>query len=124
MKSWISDWDRLVNLNAVTGILGKPSDADGVDTFDFGEIFDWSHDQCEAKCIQQPGCVAYSQFPTWYSDVNFFAACVGRSNKYNVLEPDSDVLSGVSSGSGIVQTYSEHCTLYNCSTFFLSCHGI
>ena len=123
MKSCISDWDRLVNLNVVTGILSKPSDADGVDTFYFGQIFDYEHDQCEAKCTQQPGCVAYSQFPTWRSD-DFFAACVGRSNKDNVLEPESDVLSGVFSGSGIVQTYLEHCTLYNCSTFFLSCHGI
>ena len=89
----IPDWDRVV-----TGILSSPDDADGVDTFDFGQIFDWSHDQCEAKCEQQAGCVAYSQFPTWYPNSDFFAACVGRSSTYDVLEPDSDVLSGVFTG--------------------------
>ena len=115
LSNTFPDWDRSTNFNVVTGILSSPQNADGVDTFDFGEIFEWLHDQCEAKCEQQAGCVAYSQFPTWYPNGDFFAACVGRSSRYDVLEPDSDVLSGVVFTGMPTTYYSYKLMLTTCS---------
>ena len=95
---YISDWSRLYHYNVVTGILDSPHDADGVDTFYLGDFFDYSHYECEVTCEQQTGCVAYSQFPFSYPSGEFESACIGRSSKYDVLEPDEFVLSGVFTG--------------------------
>ncbi len=75
--------------------MSRPSDADGTTTFNFGQIFDFSHDECERRCEQQPGCVAYTQFAELYGDGNFMAACMGRSADNDVQEPDSATLAGV-----------------------------
>ena len=66
-----------------------------MDTFNFGQIFDYHHATCEGKCAAQTGCVAYTQFATWYPDGEFYASCMGRSDRYDVLEIDVSVLSGV-----------------------------
>ena len=60
-----------------------------------GQDFDFNHENCERKCEALSGCVAYTQFATWYHDSEFYASCMGRSNNYDIMEPDDAVKSGV-----------------------------
>ena len=79
------------------GLISHPNEADGVDTFDFGQTYMTGHDFCESHCESQPRCVAYTQFATWHGDVSFYAWCVGRSIRYNVNEVDAGTWSGINS---------------------------
>ena len=101
------------------GILNKPSDADGVDTFNFGLIYSYGHDECEAKCSAKAGCAAYSQFPSWYGDGSFMSACVGRSSKNDIFEADADVLSGVFNGE--LNNSENNSISPNCTSFYVIC---
>ena len=97
-------WEQSSDTNVIKGLISRPSDADGVDTFEFGFHPDFTHDFCAGQCAAQAGCVAYTKFASWYSDSNFRNACVGRSIRYNILEPDSATISGVMAGEGLVHT--------------------
>ena len=90
-----ADWERYTGQNVIKGLVSTPGDADGTTVFNLGQVFDYTHDECEKKCDVTAGCVAYTQFATWYHDNEFYASCMGRSNANDVMEPDSDVLSGV-----------------------------
>ena len=94
-----SEWEQSSDTNVIRGLIFKPSEADGVDTFDFGTDPAFDHAYCMGKCAAHSGCVAYTKFASWYSDSNFMSACVGRSNRYNTIEPDSATLSAVMTGS-------------------------
>jgi hypothetical protein len=83
----------------VNGLIATPGDADGIDIFDFGLIFDFRHDDCEKRCDETPRCVAYTQFATFYHDSNFYAACVGRTSKYGTEDDDPSTLSGIKPGT-------------------------
>ena len=89
---------RIADTNVIKGLVSDPSEANGTDIFNFGEIYEFSHDQCEAVCEAQSGCVAYTQFASWYHVSRFFAFCMGRSNAFNVNEADSATLCGLEAG--------------------------
>jgi hypothetical protein len=72
------------------------TEADGVDTFYFGQIYDFTQDECKRRCNDEAGCMAYTQFASWYWESNFHATCVGRSTRDEIMEPDEGgTLAGI-----------------------------
>ena len=61
----------MVGQNAISGLVQSPSEADEIDIFNFGQYFEYDYVHCEADCEANPGCVAYSQFPNFYPNVDF-----------------------------------------------------
>ena len=84
----------------ILGLITDPDDADDDEhLFNFGQIFEFEHDQCEALCEAEPKCAAYTQFASYYPVNEFFASCIGRSSHYDVNEDDSATLSGINPGT-------------------------
>ena len=80
--------------NAIKGLMDSPDDADPPHTFYFGHDYGGQVSWCQQQCSDEPQCAAYAYFYTFHPGM-LASACVGRSNEFDVMEPESFVDSGV-----------------------------
>ena len=81
-------------MDYITGLnLNYPSEADGIDTFQLGYMYDYDCTRCENACRETANCDAYTLFMTG-SFYTWQGECMGRSNKTWVADKNDNVCSG------------------------------
>ena len=95
-----ADWETKDDINVIYGLLNRPSDADDIDTFNFGYDNGGNTETCHQKCIDRDECYTVTYFDSGYPcdggspDSTWFGECVGRTDFAEVWEPDDCTYSG------------------------------
>ena len=98
-RRW-GDWEIKGDINVIYGILSRPSDADDINTFNFGYDYNGNAETCHQKCIDRDECYTVTYFDSGYPcdggspDGTWYGECVGRTDFVEVWQPDDCTYSG------------------------------